>query len=119
MGHSSVGGPGRAEVQALRILESCSFTWIFDGATHRFRRVPRDATVSLELPGPWARYRRLDIDDDRSCFTLELEDGIRIRAWLHTEPCPRCGRNGVPAGSEPWHGPWWREPAAAAGAGDG
>lgn len=118
MGHSSVGIPGRAEVQAVQILESCSFTWIFDTATHRFRRVPRDATVSLELPAPWASYRRLDIDDDRSCFTLELDDGARIRAWLHAEPCSRCGRSGPPAG-EPWHGPWWKEPATAAGASDG
>lgn len=96
MRESCVVVPGQAEVQALKILESCSFTWLFDPATRRFRRVPRDATVSLELPAPWTGYRGLEIDDAGSCFTVELDGDRprRIRAWLHAEPCSRRGRGG-------------------------
>jgi len=113
MGHPSVGTPGRTGIRGLRILESCSYTWIFDGAAHRFRRIPRDATVSLEVPAPWSDYRRLDVDDERSCFTVEVGDAMRIRAWFHAEPCPRCGRSDASEGRGRWRGPWWRAPAPA------
>jgi hypothetical protein len=106
-----VGLPRPSEGGSVRILESCSYTWIFDGVTHKFRRIPRDATVSLELPAPWAPYRRLDVDEERACFTVELGDAMRIRAWLHGEPCPRCGRSDPSPGRERWGGPWWRAPA--------
>jgi hypothetical protein len=43
--HPSRVMTGRADVQGLQLLESCSFRWIFDGATRRIRRTPRDATV--------------------------------------------------------------------------
>jgi hypothetical protein len=87
--------PGRADIQGLQLLESCSFTWIFDGATHRFRRVPRNARVSMEVPAQWAQYHQLEIDESRSCFVVELDrEGIRIlRAWLHVDPCVRCRRD--------------------------
>ncbi len=44
--HPSRVMPGRADIQGLKLLESCSFHWIFDGAT---RRVPTDATRCLRL----------------------------------------------------------------------
>ena len=92
--------PGRAEIQGLQLLESCSFRWIFDGATHRFRRTPRDAAVWFESPADWTEYHRLEIDDARSCFVVGLdEERTRVvRAWLHSDPCPRCGRDGRSTG---------------------
>ncbi|MGH9008448.1 MAG: hypothetical protein ACRDYF_01215 [Acidimicrobiia bacterium] len=90
--HLARAVPGRADMAGLQVLESCSFTWIFDDAAHRFRRVPRGAPVSLEVPAPWAEYHRLEIDKSRSCFTVELDrDGTRIlRVSLHGDPCPHC-----------------------------
>ena len=84
--------PGHAETAGLQLLESCSFTWIFDGAAHRFRRVPRGAPGGLKVPAPWAEYHRLELDEARSCFTVELDrHGTRIlRVSLHGDPCPHC-----------------------------
>lgn len=92
--------PGRAELQGLQLLESCSFRWIFDATTHRFRRTPRDAGVWLDSHEAWTEYHRLEIDEWRSCFVVGLDEGgTRIlRAWLHAEPCDRCGRDGGTTG---------------------
>jgi hypothetical protein len=92
--------PGRVEIQGLQILDSCSFRWIFDGATNRFRRTPRDAAVWCESLADWTEYHHLDIDEARSCFVVGLdEERTRlVRAWLHSDPCRRCGRNGGSTG---------------------
>ena len=84
--------PGRTHTRGLQVLESCSFTWIFDEESQRFRRVPRGASASLKVPAPWAEYHHLEIDESRSCFTVGLDrHGTRIlRAWLHGDPCSRC-----------------------------
>ncbi len=86
--------PGRPDILGLQLLESCSFRWIFDVATRRFRRSPRDARVWLHSTVAWTKYHTLDIDDSRSCFAVGLDEaGTHIlRAWLHTDPCDRCGR---------------------------
>jgi hypothetical protein len=88
--------PGRAEIQGLQLLESCSFRWIFDATTHRFRRTPRDARVCLDAPEAWTGYHHLEIDAARSCFVVELDEGRSrlLRAWLHTDGCHRCRRDG-------------------------
>ena len=88
--------PSRANIQGLQLLESCASRWIFDGATHRFLRTPRDAMVWLEAPAVWTEYHQLEIDESRACFAVGLDEaGTRVlRAWLHTDPCPRCGRDG-------------------------
>jgi hypothetical protein len=81
-------------IQGLQLLESCSFTWIFDGATRLFRRMPRDSMVSLDIPAGWVPYHRLDVDELHSCFAVVLNEagtGI-LRAWLHSDPCSRCSR---------------------------
>jgi hypothetical protein len=98
--HPSRVIPGRADVQGLHLLESCSFRWIFDGATRRFRRAPRDAMVWLDSSAEWTEYHDLEIDDARSCFAVWLDEaGTRVlRAWLHTDPCGRCERNGSSTG---------------------
>ena len=87
---------GRPDMAGIQVLESCSSTWIFDGASQRFRRVPRGAPVSLAVPARWAEYHRLEIDEPRSCFTVELDpQGTRLlRVSLHRDPCPRCGSVG-------------------------
>jgi hypothetical protein len=92
--------PGRAEIQGLQLLESCSFRWIFDGATNRFRRTPRDAAVWSESLADWTEYHHLEIDEARSCFVVRLdEERTRVvRAWLHSDPCRRCGRDGRSTG---------------------
>jgi hypothetical protein len=76
----------------LLLLESCSFTWIFDQASHRFRRVPRASSVSLKAPAPWTRYHGLEIDPYRSCFTVVLDRRRTrvLRVSLHRDPCSRC-----------------------------
>jgi len=83
---------GRADIQGLHLLESCAYTWIFDGATLLFRRMPRDASVDLEVPAAWTPYHRLEVDGARSCFVVTLDEGRTqpLRAWLHSDPCPRC-----------------------------
>ena len=116
---------GRAAVvQGLQLLESCSFRWIFDDTTHRFRRTPRDARVWLECPEDWAEYHHLKIDESRSCFAVALDEGgTRIlRAWLHHDPCQRCGRGDRSTGDlqlrtnsgrpRRAHGGWLRPEAA-------
>jgi hypothetical protein len=86
---------GRPDIQGLQLLESCSFRWIFDVGAHRFRRSPRDARVWLDSSEAWTEYHSLDIDESRSCFAVALDEaGTRmLRAWLHTDPCHRCGRD--------------------------
>lgn len=81
------------EHHGLQLLESCSFHWIFDIDGRRFRRTPRNAGVLFDVSAGWTRYAHLEIDHSRSCFVVDLdEDGTRVlRAWLHTEPCERCG----------------------------
>ena len=80
--------PGRADIQGLHVLQSDAFTWIFDGATLRFRRVPRDATVSPAGPAAWTPYYRLVVDEARSSFMVALDEaGTRLlRARLHVDP---------------------------------
>jgi hypothetical protein len=90
--HLAAALSGRADMAGLQVLESCSSTWIFDVASHRFRCVPRGAPVSLAVPARWTEYHVLDLDEYRSRFTVELDpDGTRLlRVSLHRDPCPRC-----------------------------
>lgn len=92
--------PGRAEIQGLQLLESCSFRWIFDAATHRFRRMPRDAAVWFESLAEWTEYHHLQIDEARSCFVVGLDEARTrvVRAWLHSDPCRHCGQDGRSTG---------------------
>jgi hypothetical protein len=94
--HLAAALSGRPDMAGIQVLESCSSTWIFDGASQRFRRVPRGAPVSLAVPARWADYHRLEIDESRSCFTVELDlQGTRLlRVSLHRDPCARCGSVG-------------------------
>jgi hypothetical protein len=103
--------PGRADIGGLRLLESCSFRWIFDVARHRFLRRPIDATVWIEAPEAWAEYHRLEVDDTRSCFVVELNETRTrtLRAWLHTDTCRRCGRDGRSIGDFQHRIHWWKE----------
>jgi hypothetical protein len=91
--HLAAALSGRPDMAGLHVLESCSSTWVFDGASQRFRRVPRGAPVSLAVPARWAEYHRLEIEESRSYFTVELDpEATRLlRVSLHREPCPRCG----------------------------
>jgi hypothetical protein len=52
--------------------------------------------VSLAVPSTWTAFHRLEIDGSGSSFMVGLDpDGTRLlRAWLHTDPCRRCGRDG-------------------------
>ena len=52
--------------------------------------------VWFESPAVWTEYHRLEINDSMECFAVDLDDaGTRVlRAWLHTDPCPRCRRDG-------------------------
>lgn len=109
--YPSLVTPGRAEADGLRLLESCSSTWVFDVAAHRFLRGPRDTAVWIEAPEAWTEYRRLEVDESRACFVVELnETGTRfLRAWLHTDPCQRCGRDGRSTGDLQHRIQWWKE----------
>jgi len=109
--HPSGVVPGRVAVEGLQLLESCSFRWIFDGTTHRFRRTPRDARVWLECPEAWMAYHHLEIDDARSCFVVTLDEGRTriLRAWIHGDPCDRCGQDGRATGDLQIRIRWWKE----------
>lgn len=82
----------QAQAGGLLLLESCSFTWIFDQSSHRFRRLPRGSSVSLKAPAPWARYHGLEFDPSGSCFTVVLDRRRTrlLRAWFHRDACSRC-----------------------------
>jgi hypothetical protein len=90
--HLAAALSGRADMVGIQVLESCSSTWIFDEAAHRFRRVPRGAPVSLAVPARWAEYHRIELDESRSAFTVELDPHRTrlLRVSLHRHPCPRC-----------------------------
>lgn len=90
--HWAAALSGRADMAGLKVLESCSSTWIFDEAAHRFRRVPRGAPVSLAVPARWAEYHRIELDESRSSFTVELDPRRTrlLRVSVHHHPCPRC-----------------------------
>jgi hypothetical protein len=82
----------RPDTEALRVLESCAFTWIFDGARGLFRRLPRKACASFHVPMSWSPYCRLEIDESRSSVVVTLNpSGTRLlRVALHADPCDRC-----------------------------
>lgn len=90
--HFAAALSGRSDMAGLQVLESCSSTWIFDEVSHRFRRMPRGAPVSLAVPARWAEYHRIELDRSRSSFTVELDPhGTRLlRVSLHHDPCSRC-----------------------------
>ncbi|HVW32301.1 MAG TPA: hypothetical protein VHL53_07165 [Acidimicrobiia bacterium] len=81
----------------LQVLESCSSTWVFDTGARQFRRLPRNTSVTLEVPGDWTPYVSLHLDEVGSWFVVQLDaTGTRLlRAWLHGDPCPRCRSQGV------------------------
>lgn len=103
--------PGPVALQGLHQLESCAFTWIFDGTTHLFRRVPRGARANLDIPAAWTPYTRLEIDTTRSSFVVVLDEtGTRLlRAWLHIDPCDRCTPEAAMAADPKIHILWWKE----------
>ena len=91
---------GRAAVvQGLQRPQSCSFRWIFDDTTHRFRRTPRErpgmARVSRGfggIPPPQNPRVRGPV---RGPALDEGRNRIR-RAWLHHYPCQRRGGRTAP-----------------------
>jgi hypothetical protein len=84
--------PRRAKIEGLRVLQSCTSTWMFDTVALRFCRVPRDAAMAVNSPTAWSVYERLEINEPRSSFVVVLDEGRTrvVRAWLHTDPCDRC-----------------------------
>lgn len=78
---------------SLRVLDSCAFTWVFDEAGRRFRRVPRGAALDVPYPAEaWRPYERLELNGARSSFAVvtEVNGTLVFRCWLHRDPCPRC-----------------------------
>lgn len=92
----------------LRVLNSCSFTWVFDEQRRRFRRVPRGATLDVPAaPDAWITYDRLELNDARGSFAVFANvAGTHVfRCWLHRDPCPRCqpaGGEGLDVGEMRW-----------------
>jgi hypothetical protein len=77
----------------LRVLDSCSFTWVFDEPRRRFRRVPRGAALDVPAPAAaWTHYDRLELNEARGSFAVFADaEGTHVfRCWLHRDPCPRC-----------------------------
>jgi hypothetical protein len=99
------------DIQGLQLLESCAFTWLFDGATHRFLRMPRDARSGFDTPTDWRPYHRLEIDGSRDCFVVALDEaGTQVlRAWLHQNPCGRCSDGREAVGDAKQRILWWKE----------
>ena len=98
-------------IQGLQLLDSCAFTWIFDGATHRFRRLPRDARVAVDVLPDWRPYHHLEVDGTRAWFLVALDDaGSQVlRAWIHKEPCRRCTSGWETLGDSKRRIQWWKE----------
>jgi len=98
-------------IQGLQLLDSCAFTWIFDGATHRFRRMPRDARVAFDPVPDWRPYHHLEIDGSRASFVVALNEAgtYVLRAWIHQDPCGRCAPGWRTAGDSRRHIQWWKE----------
>ncbi len=61
-------------------LPTSNSWWIFDDQHLRYRRIPRDMNPNaFVLDGDWATYADLEIDADRSAFTVFLnEEKTRI-----------------------------------------
>ena len=93
--HPSQVMPGRANIQGLQLLESCSFHWIFDGATRRFRRTPRDAAVWSESSEAWTEYHHLEIDEARSCFVVGLDEAGTRSCGPGCTPIPATAADGT------------------------
>jgi len=102
---------GRADIEGLLVLESCAFTWIFDSASHFFRRIPRDAMASVDVAMSWTSFDRLELDESRRCFVVVLTEGPTriLRAWLHVEPCERCSPGWETLGDSKLRIVWWKE----------
>ena len=89
------------DIQGLQILESCAFTWVFDGATRRYRRMSREARFGLDNLTDWRPYDHLEIDGSRACFVVALDEAGSqvVRAWLHRVlPMMRASAPGAPPG---------------------
>lgn len=81
---------------AIKILESCHSSWIFEPSRSRFRRLPRGTRLDMPWPeSDWTPYFRLEVDASTGAFAVGLnEDDTRVlRSWLHMEPCRHCGNN--------------------------
>ena len=98
-------------VQGLQLLDSCAFTWIFDGASHRFRRLPRDARMVADALPDWRPYHHLEIDGNRACFVVALDEAGThlLRAWIHKDPCGRCATGWQPLVDSKRRIQWWKE----------
>ena len=98
-------------IQGLQLLDSCAFTWVFDGATRLFQRLPRDARAELDARTDWRPYDHLEIDGSRGCFVVALdEDGTQVlRAWLHRDPCGRCSQGWETVGDSKKGIQWWKQ----------
>lgn len=61
-------------------LPTSNSWWIFDDAHLRYRRIPREMNPeAFVLDGDWTPYSDLEIDADRSAFTVFLnEEKTRI-----------------------------------------
>ncbi|MEW6475779.1 MAG: hypothetical protein AB1679_26280 [Actinomycetota bacterium] len=99
------------DIQGLQLLESCAFTWVFDGATRRFRRAPREAAVDREGLSDWRPYHHLEIDGSRACFRVTLDEAgsYALRAWIHVDPCVRCSPGHETLGDSKQRILWWKE----------
>src|SRR5688500_2972799 len=74
-------------------LESCNSRWLFDPAHMRFRRAPLGPRPDVpSLRGDWSGYSQLDVDASTGTFVVHLnpEGTNLLRAWAHSDPCPRC-----------------------------
>lgn len=91
-----VGAPGvlphGAEGEFL-VLDSCHSTWLFDGSSHRFRRVLKGLDVDPSLAATdWRPYERLELSEGSEAFVVVLNAAgtRRIRSWRHVDGCEQC-----------------------------
>ena len=76
---------------APRKSSNAAASWVMDSTPSR-----SIWTAGQAVAAAWTKYHSLEIDEARSCFVVELEEGgtRMLRAWLHTDPCGRCSRDG-------------------------
>ena len=74
-------------------IDSCHSIWLFDTQRMRFRRVPKDTSVSSPpLESDWEPYFGLEVSPESGAFAVALNESRTrlLRSWRHTSPCEHC-----------------------------
>lgn len=87
-----------SEPQALRVIDTCHSTWLFDEDHHRFRRILRRGAVGY-VPTGWRAYERLVDEPSCETFVVVLDrQGTRVLRGRRCGSGCRCQGGGEATG---------------------